>query len=84
MQLHNRMGRAAASEADSAALVLLKDNALKKQCSRCSEAVRPPRAETDCYRTSRSTACGMRRCICCKSTYDERNRTMRVRLTEVG
>ena len=31
MQLHNRMERAAASEAEGAALVLLKDNALKEQ-----------------------------------------------------
>ena len=34
MQLHNRMERAAASEAEGAALVLLRDNALKEQSVR--------------------------------------------------
>lgn len=86
MQLHNRMERAAASEAEGAALVLLRDNALKEQFVRGvrEQSVRQELRRIALNSNDKSFHHMRDEALHLLQEHDEHYRTTRVRGAEVG
>ena len=86
MQLHNRMERAAASEAESAALVILRDTALKEQFVQGvrEQSVRQELRRIAFHSVGMSFHHMRDEALYLFQEHDERNRTMHVRGAEVG
>ena len=86
MQLHNRMEQATASEAEGAAIVLLRDNALKEQFVRCvrEQSVRQELRRSAPNSVDKSFHHMRDEALHILQEHDEHYRTTRVRGAEVG
>ena len=86
MQLQNRMVQAAASEAESAALVLLRDNELKEQFVQCvrEQSVRQELRRIAYHSVGKSFHHMRDETLYLFQEHDERYHTMQVRGAEVG
>ena len=86
MQLHNRMERAAASEAESAAVVILRDNVLKEQFVQGvrEQSVRQELRRIAFHSVVKSFHHMRDEALYLFQEHNERNRTSRVREADVG
>ena len=86
MQLHNRMERAAASEAESSALVILRDTALKEQFVQGvrEQSVRQELRRIAFHSVGKSFHHMRDEALYLFQEHDERTRTVQVRGAEVG
>ena len=85
MQLQNRMEEAAASDAESAALVLLRDNALKERFVQCVREQSARQVRWIAYHSVDKSFHHMRdEALHLLQENDEHHHTMRIREAEVG